>query len=701
MPTAYTISLKLDLAKLAAITQDARTGKSPRGLRNNPWTVRVAMFDGAVLRDTSDLTAVQLYRATVASDFQNGIPLATSAVNNALTLDQWTQGAGAHATFNLPSVTTAAFPATRVPFLIVGTRTDGQTIRLGFLWAGTSGAITECAEVSATLTAPTTDTVTGAQLQAALDGLATVADIAANVTGKADLTDPRFPVANIYVPSYANEVWLACDRNGTLSGVGNGRQHNPFDASTPAQLLARIAALPADSAIHLLPGQFDTSQINNEAFTRFRLVGAGMQHTILRRTGLTDIVANQFALLTNSPTPLQSCEVHDLTVDCNAQSIPGATALNISAIAVNAKYALIRAVKVINWGAQVGEAFVINLTGSSSDPTQCDILTIEGCIVEPHVLANTNASIFNITGDNVFGRMLFNTTRGRGAATCACNFAGSPRGILTQGNQAYGIDCFFHHDTNTTGKIAEGARIIDNYAEGVVKGVSLTAAHRRPLIARNRFVSGVPGRDPSLSYMSGVILRNCTEALIEGNEFDFRTGYGRSIDAPGTGTGANTGTVITDNRADATQPNGFAFAVEVTSADAYCANNRTFAGAPLPQLPDSPGPAGGNIKIPESDTTYTPTRRWALGVYHDDLLFAQTNADGSFVANFFLRKDGTFLSQDIPLILGSYGAPVGLIYANDVRMVASALPATATDGVLHYNGTHLYVGVATTWKQLD
>jgi hypothetical protein len=174
-----------------------------------------------------------------------------------------------------------------------------------------------------------------------------------------------------------NEFWI-CASTNTLN---LGTLANPFDGSDQTKFDTVMSNMPPNCAIHILAGAYETwGQVNWGVKTGQKIIGSGIDVTVLRFAANVPITTNGPSVIANAGGPVTNVEVSDLTVDCNytgqAESHHG--------VGLDGTENAIRRVKVENPGYYPGsstEAWGIDLVNSSLPYSAGNI--IEECEVNP------------------------------------------------------------------------------------------------------------------------------------------------------------------------------------------------------------------------------------------------------------------------------------------------------------------------------
>ncbi|HEV2327591.1 MAG TPA: hypothetical protein VGY56_02245 [Verrucomicrobiae bacterium] len=193
-----------------------------------------------------------------------------------------------------------------------------------------------------------------------------------------------------------NDFWI-CDRTNTSK---LGTLDNPFDGSSQAKFDAVMSNMPPNCAIHILAGTYETwGQLNWRVKTGQKIIGSGIDVTILQFSTNTRIVQGGPAVITNDGSPVTNVVVSDLTVDCNytgqAESHHG--------VIIDGTQNAVRRVKVINLGYYPGsntEAWGIAL-GNAHLPVSAGNI-IEECEVGPLAAGHNVSGITLEAGPSTF-----------------------------------------------------------------------------------------------------------------------------------------------------------------------------------------------------------------------------------------------------------------------------------------------------------
>jgi hypothetical protein len=164
------------------------------------------------------------------------------------------------------------------------------------------------------------------------------------------------------------EVWLAIRTDS--DGIGDGSRENPFSANTPTSFAAAMNQCGANTTVHLGPGIFRTRGTNGNGYSDLlpsqrwvpqagqKIVGSGMFATTLMFVwdldpALGDAPGQRHYMI-SSPEFLSSFEISDMTLDCNLQNTPFEPdrKLTVTALAIAGDNALVRRIRVINFGTR-------------------------------------------------------------------------------------------------------------------------------------------------------------------------------------------------------------------------------------------------------------------------------------------------------------------------------------------------------------
>lgn len=154
-----------------------------------------------------------------------------------------------------------------------------------------------------------------------------------------------------------------------------------------------MAGIPADTAIHLGPGTFEThGALAWQPKDNWMILGAGMTETVVMQTAIQE---GQFQVIGHTGGPLaQNLVVSDLSVDCNYINLsPTLDSDNKAIGAITAESGYFSNVRVIHAGGNVetftlGFGHVVGQFGSGGPPPS--LVQIENCRVEqsgPNVTA--------------------------------------------------------------------------------------------------------------------------------------------------------------------------------------------------------------------------------------------------------------------------------------------------------------------------
>jgi hypothetical protein len=192
------------------------------------------------------------------------------------------------------------------------------------------------------------------------------------------------------------EVWLALRADGAL---GSGSAADPYDASSPTLLDDRMNSFPGNTTIHLGPGIFQTRGWSPNIggwlpLPGQKIMGAGIDATILKLVGVTDIAATTSAIGGFFTHFLPNFEAADFTIDCNlaGQPIPEGqsyAAVSCAAIQVGGRHVRLRRLRAINFGSQAKvpvdgyiECFVMSPAFAYPTYPETFDCVMENCIIE-------------------------------------------------------------------------------------------------------------------------------------------------------------------------------------------------------------------------------------------------------------------------------------------------------------------------------
>ncbi|HXC36253.1 MAG TPA: hypothetical protein VNV43_10285 [Candidatus Acidoferrales bacterium] len=193
-----------------------------------------------------------------------------------------------------------------------------------------------------------------------------------------------------------NEFWI-CASTNTLN---LGTLANPFDGSDQAKFDTVMSNMPPNCAIHILAGAYETwGQINWGVKTGQKIIGSGIDVTVLRFATNVPTVANGPTIIASDGSPVTNVEVSDLTVDCN---YAGQTE-SYHGIGLDGTQNSVRRVKVENLGYYPDsnmETWGIDLVNSYLPYSAGNI--IEECEVDPIAGGHNVTAISLDAGVNTF-----------------------------------------------------------------------------------------------------------------------------------------------------------------------------------------------------------------------------------------------------------------------------------------------------------
>jgi hypothetical protein len=141
--------------------------------------------------------------------------------------------------------------------------------------------------------------------------------------------------------------------------------YEPFSSAAPgsAKTCCRerelfdtlMRAMPANTAVHLSPGVFETKGMSWEVRTwqvkpGQKILGSGIDVTTVKLVGSEAPEVRYFAIGAFYTTYLHDVEVADFTVDCNLTGQPGPY-VTCDAVNLNGGHIRIRRIRAINWGS--------------------------------------------------------------------------------------------------------------------------------------------------------------------------------------------------------------------------------------------------------------------------------------------------------------------------------------------------------------
>src|SRR5713101_2003927 len=123
------------------------------------------------------------------------------------------------------------------------------------------------------------------------------------------------------------DVWIALRTDGAK---GSGTQSDPYDGSSQQTFDGLMNGFPANTAIHLGPGTFQTQGYSPNIAGGWqprpgqRITGSGIEVTTLKVVNASDTTYLTVAIGNNPFTNfLYGFELADLTVDCNMAAHAG------------------------------------------------------------------------------------------------------------------------------------------------------------------------------------------------------------------------------------------------------------------------------------------------------------------------------------------------------------------------------------------
>ena len=179
-------------------------------------------------------------------------------------------------------------------------------------------------------------------------------------------------------------VWIANRADGVS---GSGTQNDPFDGSTATKFDAAMSLLLPNTLVHLGPGTFQTSGYADgvsggwQPQVGMKIVGSGIDITTLQLLP-SGTNAHFYAVgHALSAGPIDFFELSDLTIDSNLAAFTGATPA-CGAVRVMGNHALIKRVKVINWGTKASSrpCFVASVITADPSAGRVEDCGIQECI---------------------------------------------------------------------------------------------------------------------------------------------------------------------------------------------------------------------------------------------------------------------------------------------------------------------------------
>jgi hypothetical protein len=197
------------------------------------------------------------------------------------------------------------------------------------------------------------------------------------------------------------QVWIACRTDGLK---GSGTASDPYDGSMQARFDARVNELPANTRVYLGPGTFMTNGYADnvaggwQAKPGLKIVGSGIDVTVLQQVNATTngkhyYVVGHALASGGAPTPVDACEVSDLTIDCNLDGSSNTALSAFGAVRLFGNHVRVARVKVIHWGTKQATTPCFAIAVITGDRTAglVEVVNagVEGCmVVNPEVKAS-------------------------------------------------------------------------------------------------------------------------------------------------------------------------------------------------------------------------------------------------------------------------------------------------------------------------
>ncbi len=300
------------------------------------------------------------------------------------------------------------------------------------------------------------------------------------------------------VQAFEREVWISpigpavtnaftSDTSVTVTGTGTvvypenviGTPTYPFrcpDASSLSNVLHWV--LPeTNMTIHFMVGTFETQVGAIVVEHGWRLVGAGIDNTIIQMTPGAVVQDGSLCVIGawngSGVNNADSVEVADMTVDCNLinSNVTVTSGGFLGAVGFGGNDTRISRVKVINWGSPSGSpvtCYVLNLgTSSTGGPvTNC---VIEGCILTQPAAGASGAGVIGISAGTGNGPIYAGVLRNNVVYNVGAGGSGQPGAFvayqpsgLTLNNIATGLS------GNSTSVFAASGDFVDAVVDGNV-----------------------------------------------------------------------------------------------------------------------------------------------------------------------------------------------------------------------------------------
>lgn len=317
-----------------------------------------------------------------------------------------------------------------------------------------------------------------------------------------------------------NKVIYIAIRTDGLPGLGGlGTAEDPLDASTESKYTAILTTYQPNYTIYYGEGTFLTKGWGGPAIGRKTAgtgvihIGAGIDKTIVKASGMEDSTDAGWVFGCNSIARADGFELHNLTIDCDATAQPkwsgSATLRQIGGIKVQGSNMYFYRVKVINFGT--------NRVGDESFPFSLGWHTIAGDfsnnVVDECIVTQP------VTGNDDGCSALTN-------ATFIASQTGTGLVIRNSTVDLTGNDFTYSHGPHA--QIVEGCRIIA-CSEGFYSEPNSAWSNPANTVRNNRYVSctyGLRAGAGAGSLQQGLYIENnefidCTnENIVTGSAAD-------------------------------------------------------------------------------------------------------------------------------------------------------------------------------------
>jgi hypothetical protein len=186
-----------------------------------------------------------------------------------------------------------------------------------------------------------------------------------------------------------NEVWIAARTDNV---AGTGTLGNPYDGSAPSKFDAVMAAIPANSVIHICPGTFVTHGIIPKSGWQLYLT----EKTTLRLDVLASIPGQKWAIFgAGSSSSVADIRIEGGVWDCNLQNQKIPLAAQAIAFIAGGGNVTIKNIKVINWGSTFAgaECFVVGVFNVGSTGEIARNVVLDGIeMTQPAPLTHRNSA---------------------------------------------------------------------------------------------------------------------------------------------------------------------------------------------------------------------------------------------------------------------------------------------------------------------